>query len=261
MRRHLAPAAAVVALLALAGCGSASGSGGGTDDPTPSGGGTKSVAARDKGPVCVGTAAADGLHVLRGGGYKLPGGGAVRYEAAQSDGTTRTATLREGATYQDGQRSQSVKPGQQVTYAGHAFTVSQICSYRVVLEPKDAADRTAAAAAPVSMKSVGGAADSGLCFTTNAAVRAAAAKGFPPKGGSLTLIDNGGLKVFPTGWSVVALSVDPAAGTARFTANCAAVPVADYQDAAVGDPVELAGVEFTVGKVSGKVVTLTRTSA
>lgn len=253
MRKH-AIATAVVALLALAGCGSS----GGDATDLPTGSGPSAEAARDKGPLCVGTAAADGLHVLRGGGFRLPGGGGVQYETAHADGTTRTATLRDGASYRAGQTSRTVKPGQQLTVSGHVYTVSQICSYRVVLEPKNAQDRAKADAAPASMKSVGGAADAGLCFTTNATVRAAAANGFPLRGGTWTLVNSGGNTALSTGLSVAVMSVDPAAETAFLSATCAAIPVAVYRDAAVGDTVEFAGVEFKVSDVSRAAVRLTR---
>ncbi|MFJ2723134.1 hypothetical protein [Streptomyces sp. NPDC087437] len=46
---------------------------------------------KDKRPVCVGKASPDGLHVLRGGGFLLPGNSGVQYDAAETDGTTRTA--------------------------------------------------------------------------------------------------------------------------------------------------------------------------
>ncbi|WP_369696730.1 hypothetical protein [Streptomyces sp. XD-27] len=246
-----------VALFALAGCGSSDG--GGADGPSDD---TSSAAARDKGPLCVGKASAEGLHVLRGGGYRLPGGGAVQYETAQSDGMTRTAGLRDGASYQDGQKSQTVKPGQRVTLSGHAYTVSQICSYRVVLWPEDAKDRAKAAAAPASMKPVGGKADERLCFTTNPAVRAAAAKAFPPKGGNWSLLNNGGVTRLHTGGSVAVFSADADKKTATISENCTGITVADYEDVTIGDTLEFAGVEFKLTEVTEDgAVRLTRTSA
>lgn len=252
----------VVAALALAGCGSSSSGssdsdGGQTGKPTAT---TAVAAVHDKGPACVGSVPADGgVHVLRGGGYRLPGGGGVQYAAATADGTTRTATLRDGASYQDGQTSQKVVAGGQLQVSGHNYTVSQICSYRVVLEPKDAAARTALAAAPATMKASGGAADSGLCFSTNAAVRTAAAHGFPPKGATWSLSNNSGRQPLPTGLSVALYSVDTGSGTAVIGANCAAIPVASYKDAAVGDTLEFGGVTFKVASLSQSAVVLTRT--
>ena len=262
-------AGAVTALLVVTGCGSSSDGTGGTggDSPTTASPTTTQAAAKDKGPVCVGKAAADGLHVLRGGGFRLPGGadggggGGVQYDSATADGTTRTATLREGASYADGQKQQVVKPGQTVTLAGHAYTVSQICSYRVVLEPQDAKDKAALAAAPTSLQSKGGAADDGLCFTTNPSVLAAAAQGFPAHGSTLSLLRNGGVKTFPTGLSITVSYVDTATGTAGVGANCAGIPVAGYKDVRVGDTVEFAGVLFKVSGLADGVVRMTRTSA
>ncbi|MET7901658.1 hypothetical protein ABZS86_09310 [Streptomyces sp. NPDC005355] len=257
MRRHGAAALMALAALApLAGCGSSDGDS--TDKPT---GDETTAAARDMGPLCVGKAPADGLHVLHGGGFKLPGGGGVQYEEGQGDGTTRTASLREGETYQAGQKTRTVKPGQQTTLSGHVYTVSQICSYRVVLEPKDPKDRAKAAAAPKSIKPVGGKADDGLCFTTNAAVRAAASKGFPPKGDDWVLINNNGKQDLPTGVSAAVYAVDNAAKTATIRAVCAGVQVVSFTDAAVGDTIEVAGVTFKVSKVTEKAVRLTRTAA
>jgi hypothetical protein len=178
-------AATALALLTLAGCGSSSsGSDGGGD------GGAAPVA-RDKGPACVGTAPVGGAHILRGGGFKLPGKGAVQYAKADADGATRTATLRDGAKYTAGQQEWKVGPRTEITVSGRGYTVRQICAYRVVLEPKTVEDRTALAAAPASLEPQQGAADDGLCFTTNRTVLTTAAKGFPPKGATLSLLDNG----------------------------------------------------------------------
>ncbi|MFF9112903.1 hypothetical protein [Streptomyces sp. NPDC014805] len=240
------------ALCALTGCGTSGTDG--TSQPT-------AAPAADKGPVCVGRESADGLHVLRGGGFRLPGGGGVQYAAANADGTSRTAVLREGAKYQAGQREQTVRTGQRVTYSGHAFTVSQVCSYRVVLEPTDAKDKAAAAAAPPSLKPAGGAADNALCFTNNPSVRAAAGKGFPPQGQTLSVLRNGGVWRFPTGLSITVSYIDTDTGVAGFTGVCAAIPVAHYKDARVGDTVEFAGVRFKVSQLTEKAVRLTRTSA
>jgi hypothetical protein len=252
-------AGAVTALLALTGCGSSSGGSGDdpTDTPTTA---TTTQAAKDKGPVCVGEAPADGVHVLRGGGFRLPGGG-VRYAAATADGTTRTATLRDGATYEDGQKQQTVKAGQKITVGGHAYTVSQICSYRVVLEPQDAKDKATLAAAPKSLASQGGEADNGLCFTTAPEVLAAASKGFPAKGETQSVLDNGGVWKFPTGLSITVSYIDTDTRTAALGANCAAVQVADYKDVQVGDTVEFAGVQFKISELTDDAVRMTRTSA
>ncbi|MEV7525722.1 hypothetical protein [Streptomyces sp. NPDC091371] len=247
------------AALLLAGCGTGGGDDGG-DGPTAAPTSAASAAAADKGPVCVGEAPKDGLHLLRGGGFRLPGKGGVQYTGASADGTTRSAVLREGATYEEGQQEQTVRTGQQVTYAGHAYTVAQICTYRVVLEPQDAADRTALAAAPASMKSVGGPADDGLCFTTNPEVLAAASKGFPAEGGTQSVVANGGATAFPTGLSLTVSGVDPAAATAHLKGVCAAVMVADYKDVRVGDTVELAGARFEVSELTKRAVRLKRTA-
>jgi hypothetical protein len=249
-------AGATLALWALTACGTSSGGG---DNPTtaPT---TTQAAAKDKGPQCIGEAPADGVHVLRGGGFRLPGGGGVQYAAASADGTSRTATLRDGAAYGSGQRQWTVKPGSRVTVSGHAYTVRQVCSYRVVLEPKDAKDKAALAAAPESMESAGGAADNTLCFTTNHAVLAATSKNFPAEGQTLSLLDNGGVTQLPTGPSLTVSYVDTAAGTAGLGANCAGVPVAIYKDVSVGDTVEFSGVLFKVSGLTEQAVRLTRTS-
>jgi hypothetical protein len=252
---HAVAGAAV--LLALAGCGSSSG---GDSPATPTGSPATATgsAAHDAGPVCVGTAPAGGVHVSLGGGFELPGGG-VQYTGASADGTTRTATLRDGAAYADGQQTRTAESGAQVSFGGHAYAVREICSYRVVLEPLDASVRTALAAAPASLKSKGSAADDKLCFSTNSSVRAAVSAGFPPKGSDWTLPVNGGLHVLPTGLSVAATSVDTGAGTAVLGASCAGIAVASYKDAAAGDTVEFGGVTFKVTAVRQTAVTLTRT--
>ncbi|WP_217140721.1 hypothetical protein [Streptomyces sp. AC627_RSS907] len=255
-RYGITGAAAALALLALTGCGSSSDGGdeGGDGGATP--------AARDKGPACVGTAPADGAaHVLRGGGFKLPGGGGVQYAGADADGTTRTATLRDGATYASGQQQWKVEPGAEITVSGHGYSVRQICAYRVVLEPKTAEDRAALATAPKSLESQQGPADAGLCFTTNRTVLAAAAKGFPARGAALSLLDNGGVQRFPTGLSLTVSYIDPDSGTTGIDANCGAIPVADYKDVRVGETVEFAGVLFEVSQLTDQAVRLVRTSA
>lgn len=252
-------AGSVLALLALAGCGSPSGGGGGK--PTAAPATTAGTAAGDEGPVCAGEAPEDGLHVLRGGGFRLPGGGGVRYVDARADGTTREATLGDGALYEPDRREWPVRPGARVTLSGAVYTVRQICSYRVVLEPEAAEDRSALAAPPASLESVGGPADASLCFTTNQDVLAAAQAGFPARGAELALVGNGGVRRFPTGLSLTVSYLDTDAGTAGIAANCAAVPVAAYEDVRVGDPVEFAGVLFEVSGITGQAVRLKRTSA
>ncbi|MFD5948874.1 hypothetical protein ACFWAZ_21800 [Streptomyces collinus] len=250
-------AGAALALWGLTACGSSSDGGG--DGPTTAPA-TTQTAAKDRGPQCVGESPAGGVHVLRGGGFRLPGDGGVQYVAASADGTSRTATLRDGAAYESGQRQWTVKPGSRVTVSDRAYTVRQICSYRVVLEPSGAKDKAALAAAPDSMEFAGGAADNSLCFTTNRAALAAASKNFPAKGQPLSLLGNGGVKQLPTGPSLTVSYVDTAAGTAGLGANCAGIPVAVYKDVKVGDTVEFAGVLFKVSGLTQQAVRLTRTS-
>ncbi|MEU8590987.1 hypothetical protein AB0C59_28875 [Streptomyces sp. NPDC048664] len=82
----------------------------------------------DKGPQCEGGKGPGGVHVLRGGTAAVPGGGGeVTYEGAGADGRHRTAVLSLGGT------KRTVTAGQKVALGGHAFTVAQICTYRVVL--------------------------------------------------------------------------------------------------------------------------------
>ncbi|MGW9397145.1 hypothetical protein [Streptomyces sp. NPDC055642] len=251
-------ASCTLALLALAGCGSRSDEG--SEEPTVAPAPTEAVV-EDKGPVCAGEAPQGGVHVLRGGGFQLPGGAGVQYAEARAYGTTREATLREGVRYHSGQRQWKLGPGAQVTVSGHTYTVRQICSYRVVLEPRTAEDRTALAAPPKSMESAGSPADASLCFTTNQDVLAAAAAGFPAKGKFLALVANGGVQRFPTGLSLTVSYVDTGTGTAGIAANCAAVQVAAYENVHVGDPVEFAGVLFKVSALTEESVRLTRTSS
>ncbi|ESQ04733.1 hypothetical protein KQH42_12655 [Streptomyces sp. CHA1] len=258
MRRHGAgtAAAAALALLALAGCGGSPGTGGKADGDT----GKPTPAARDKGPACVGEDPGSTVHVLRGGGFKLPGGGGVQYADAAADGTQRTATLRDGSTYASGQEEWKVAPGAEVTVSGHAYAVRQVCAHRVTLEPESAEARTALAAAPASLEPRQGPAADGLCFTTNPVVLEAAAEGFPAQGDTLALLANGGVQRFPTGLSVTVAYVHPGTGTAGLDANCATVPVAGYEDVRAGDTVEFAGVEFEVADLTDRAVRLTRTS-
>ncbi|MEU0914719.1 hypothetical protein [Streptomyces althioticus] len=254
VRGHRVVGAGLVLLFASAGCGPSSGDSGG-------GGATTAPPVKDEGPVCVGEAPADGVRVLRGGGFRLPGGTGLQYAGASADGSSRTATLREGARYAEGQREWNVVPGARISLAGHAYTVRQVCSYRVVLEPASARDASALAAVPASMKSTGGEADARLCFTTNHAALKAAADGFPPEGGTLPLVGNGGVRRFPTGLSLTVSHLDAEASTAGVAANCAAVTVAVYEDLRVGDPLELGGVLFEVAHITGASVRLTRVAA
>ncbi|MFE0672609.1 hypothetical protein [Streptomyces sp. NPDC058867] len=183
----------------------------------------------------------------------------MQYTTATADGTTRTATLRDGAKYDDGQKQRAVKAGQRITVTGHTYTVSQICSYRVVLEPDDAEAEAALAEAPETLDSTGGEADNGLCFSTNPSLLAAASEGFPAKGDTLSVLDNGGAWGLPTGWSITVSYIDTDTQTAGFGANCAAIPVADYKDVRVGDTVEFAHVLFKVSELTDEAVRLTRT--
>ncbi|MFC7470038.1 hypothetical protein ACFQVA_24395 [Actinomadura keratinilytica] len=141
----------------------------------------------------------------------------MQYADATADGTKRTATLRDGATYTSGQQQWKVTPGAEVTLSGHAYTVRQVCAHRVTLEPESAEDRTALAAEPTSLEPRQGAADDALCFTTNPTVLKAAAQGFPAQGDTLSLLANGGVQRFPTGLSVTVAYVHPDTGTAAST--------------------------------------------
>lgn len=250
INRYVIASAAV--LFALSGCG--------TSDEGSDGDSATAPPARDKGPLCVGEAGAEGLHVLRGGGFRLPGGGGLQYAEAHADGKTRSATVRDGARYEAGQKQQTVTPGQRITISGHDYAVGQICAYRVVLEPQDQKARAAVAAAPDSLKPEGGPADDGLCFSTNRSVLAAASKGFPPEGGTQSLLDNGGVWNSPTGLSIT-VRVGSDAQTGGISASCAGIKVAGYEDVRVGDTIELAGVLFEVSELSDDVVRMKRTSA
>ncbi|MFJ3722205.1 hypothetical protein ACIPYQ_06485 [Streptomyces sp. NPDC090045] len=134
--------AAIGCVLLASACGpSGTKAGPATASPSASPTTARPVPPEDKGPECAGDLAAKGLHVLRGGTVQLPGGaGTVLYQQAQADGTSRTAVLTNGTgsgTAQAGTESWTVAPGQALTVGGAAFTVSQICTYRVVLTPKD----------------------------------------------------------------------------------------------------------------------------
>ncbi|AYG78612.1 hypothetical protein DWB77_00720 [Streptomyces hundungensis] len=137
-----AAALAGCVMMLAAGCGGASGSAASDTETATSAPPSHTPAPPpDKGPPCEGSPTAKGLHVLRGGSEVLPGGaGPVLYKEGGSDGTHRTATLTNGTgtgTAQAGTESWPVRLGQALTVHGKAFTVSQICTYRVVLTPKD----------------------------------------------------------------------------------------------------------------------------
>ncbi len=112
--------------------------------------------------------------------------------------TVRRAQRRcgTGQRFKPGQRQWSVKPGTRVTISARIYTVTQVCSYRVVQEPKDPKDRTALAAAPKSCDTDGGSVDEGLRLTTNHTVLAAAAKASPAEGQTLAPLNNGGVQRF-----------------------------------------------------------------
>ncbi|MFF0364374.1 hypothetical protein [Streptomyces fungicidicus] len=241
-------------LLALASCGSSSTGG----DAGPTASPATARADRDNGPQCQGEDSTDGLHVLRGGGFKLPDDSGVQYTDGQVEGTTLTATLRDGARYEPGQQQWTVEPGSEVTVSNHAYTVRQICTYRVVLEPKTAADKTAFSLPPTSTKPTGSAADGSLCFTTNREVLKTAAEGFPGQGETLALLNNGGVQRFPNGLSITVSHVDTAAGTTGLNGVCAAIPVAAYEDVRSGQTVEFAGVMFKISALTEEAVKLTR---
>ncbi|MFD9355878.1 hypothetical protein [Streptomyces sp. NPDC060031] len=109
--------------------------------PSPSPSTARPAPPADQGPQCAGDSAAKGIHVLRGGTVQLPGGaGPVLYKEARADGASRTAVLTNGTgtgTAQAGTETWPVTPGGSLTVGGAAYTVSQICTYRVVLTPKD----------------------------------------------------------------------------------------------------------------------------
>ncbi|MEV4924402.1 hypothetical protein [Streptomyces roseoverticillatus] len=71
---------------------------------------------------------------------------ALAYTEAKADGTARKAVLAEGETpadHRDGQHW-TVASGDDVTVKGHAYVVRQICTYRVVLTPKNPDDSSPA---------------------------------------------------------------------------------------------------------------------
>lgn len=142
--RCAAGVTAVAAVVLLSGCGSDGGSG--DKHPTaPSSSASPAPELRDAAPVCDGTADPHALRVLSGGGARLPGGG-VQYISSHTEGTSRSATLREGAKYAGGQRQKAARPGGTVSLSGHAYTVEQVCSYRVLLKPAGSGNGTGATA-------------------------------------------------------------------------------------------------------------------
>ncbi|WP_031523953.1 hypothetical protein [Streptomyces sp. NRRL F-5123] len=222
----------------------------------------------DRGPVCSGTAPADGLHVLRGGSVPLPDGSGMSVEfpatpaGTTGDGATRTATLTVAEPPAGPARQTAkVRPGAGVTLRGHAYTVAQICAYRVVLVPRAAADRAAAAAKPAVLTSVAAGKDQAalraLCFSTDPAARAARTADLPAPGRPLVL---GVHRPHDTaaGLMAVATYADPAGGTAGLDVYCAGTTAAKYLALRPGDTVEIGGVLLTVGPLtSGTAVTLT----
>jgi hypothetical protein len=118
--------------LLLAACGTKGGpEASDTTGPSASSSSPQPAPAADKGPECDGSKGAEGLHVLRGGTTTLPGDGKVTYAGAGADGKHRTAVL----SLDEGR--QTVAAGQKVTVKGRSFSVTQICTYRVVLTTPD----------------------------------------------------------------------------------------------------------------------------
>lgn len=68
----------------------------------------------------------------------LPGGGSVTYAEAHTDGATREAEF-EGTEWEDQHpdTTWTVAVGEPLTVAGEQYDVAQICTYRVVLAPRD----------------------------------------------------------------------------------------------------------------------------
>ncbi|MEO3752137.1 hypothetical protein [Streptomyces sp. B6B3] len=127
---------AAALLLLLAGCGDSE-----SEDPGGSGGSGgeqggedgENTGQADPGPECVGEADPTGTRALFGGETELPGGGTLSYAAASSDGTDRQADLTQGGD------TTTLSLDDQLTVQGNDWTVSQICTYRVILTPADQA--------------------------------------------------------------------------------------------------------------------------
>ncbi|GHC57930.1 hypothetical protein GCM10010507_38330 [Streptomyces cinnamoneus] len=133
-------------LVVVTGCGTA-GAGSATSPASP----TARIEAApppppDKGPLYDGdkdgSPGIEGIRILRGGIARLPGGATVAHAEAHSDGTSRNAVLAEGVTPADRRDGQhwTVAPHGGLTVEGRAYTVRQICTYRVVLTPQSSDD-------------------------------------------------------------------------------------------------------------------------
>jgi hypothetical protein len=124
-------AAVATALLLLTGCGDSE-----SEDPGSSGGsggeqGGEDENQADAGPECVGEADPTGTRALFGGETALPGGGTLTYATASSDGTDRQAEVTQSGD------TTTLSLDDQLTVQGNDWTVSQICTYRVILTPAD----------------------------------------------------------------------------------------------------------------------------
>lgn len=232
MRKYIAGAVVAGALLGAAGCGD------GEEAAAPP---------KDKGPQCVGKDSDDGLHVLRGGGFLLPGGGGVTYAKAKADGKTRTAVLEKGVDETKTGPQRTVALRDRVTYGGHDFQVTQICSYRVVLRPEAAADRADAAAKPAGKE---------RCFSTNPEAREAARRRAAEYRDDWTLVDKSVDHPMPIDQSVVLRNIDSDSRTARITVSCGGVSVGSFDQVAAGDTLEIGVVEYTVAEVAERTVEL-----
>ncbi|MCQ8769205.1 hypothetical protein [Streptomyces telluris] len=148
--RAVRVAAAVSLVLLAAGCGTS----GSEPAESPRADATKAQAAPplppDKGPLCDGdedgSPGIAGTRILRGGFTRIAGGLPLAYAEAAADGTHRKAVLAEGETPADRRDGQhwTVAPGDELTVKGHVYIVRQICTYRVVLTPKGADDASSA---------------------------------------------------------------------------------------------------------------------
>ncbi|MFI9235393.1 hypothetical protein [Streptomyces sp. NPDC053079] len=132
-------------LVVVTGCGTA-GAGSATSPASPTARIEAAPPPPDKGPLCDGdkdgSPGIEGVRILRGGIARLPGGATVAYAEAHSDGTSRKAVLSEGVTPADRRDGQhwTVAPDEDLTVKGRAYTVRQICTYRVVLTPQSSDD-------------------------------------------------------------------------------------------------------------------------